>query len=142
MPKKKVKKVKAKITTRKTAVGDAISAADAKEINAALPSVAKPVTIEEPVVETHSKHSPDGKKSAAEQNVDRCSIEDEIRKYVKRAGGYRKNLLEKDKKRAELLLKKIKRFNTDGSLKIEWDERITPAEFEPKYTKMQISRQP
>ncbi len=46
-------------------------------------------------------------------------IEREIRKYVKRDGGFRKDLPEADKKRCENLCKKYKR-------EAKWDPNILP----------------
>jgi len=47
-------------------------------------------------------------------------IEKEIRQYVKRSGGFRKDIDERFKSRTEKLLKKLDRN------KLEWDESIIP----------------
>lgn len=51
-------------------------------------------------------------------------IEREIRRYVKRTGGFCKNLPEADKARTEAFLKRIGRKHKDGSIKVEWDLSI------------------
>lgn len=60
------------------------------------------------------------KKKVAKPKVDLVSCERELRKYVRRDGGFRKDLPEESKKRAKQILKLL------GRKKLEWDEQIIP----------------
>lgn len=57
---------------------------------------------------------------APEQAINLVSCERELRKYVRRDGGFRKGISEADKKRAKEMLKLL------GRTKLEWDENIIP----------------
>jgi hypothetical protein len=58
------------------------------------------------------------KKAVDEAKKDVVATEREIRRYVKRAGGYRKGLSEKDKAQCATLLRKL------GRQEIAWDPTI------------------
>lgn len=52
--------------------------------------------------------------------VDLVSCERELRRYVKRSGGFRKGISRTDKKRAQKMLKLL------GRIGLEWDKNIIP----------------
>jgi hypothetical protein len=55
-----------------------------------------------------------------DEEIDRVSCERELRRYVRFDGGFKKNITEPDKKRAEEIMKLL------GRKKPEWDETIIP----------------
>lgn len=67
------------------------------------------------------------KKKVDKPEVDLVSCERELRKYVRRDGGFRKDLSEESKKRAKQMLKML------GRKKLEWNENIIPV---PQRTKI------